>query len=103
MGDYKHYIWAAIALIVAVALAYFLISISVSEGEPIASSKFDSDLIDIDREAVREAYHTQVVHLFVIWMKDERGQPGRALVGVGQARRAFVEAMTEIEKREQRR
>jgi hypothetical protein len=70
--------------------------------QPLVPSKFDSDLVELDKEAVKQAYHDQVVHLFAIWMKDEKGQPDRALVGVRQARRAYVEAMTAIERREQK-
>jgi len=101
MGDYKHYIWAVIALVIAVAIAYFIISMSASEGEPLGPSKFDAELIAIDREALREAYRNQLVHLFIVWMKDETGQPGRATVGARQARRAYIEAMGRIEEREQ--
>ena len=66
------------------------------------SSRFDGDLIELDKEAVKQAYHDQVVHLFAIWMKDETGQPGRMTVGVRQARRAYIEAMTKIEERERK-
>ena len=72
------------------------------KAEEIAASRFDGDLIELDKEAVKQAYHDQVVHLFAVWMKDETGQPARATVGVRQARRAYIEAMTKIEQRERK-
>jgi hypothetical protein len=56
----------------------------------------------LDREAIETAYKTQIEHLFAVWMKDETGQPARAVSGARSARRAFIGAMTEIEKRERR-
>jgi hypothetical protein len=69
--------------------------------QELSASPFDQRLVQLDREALDDAYRGRVVHLFDVWMKDEAGQPGRALVGVRQARRAYIEAMTEIAKREQ--
>ena len=63
-------------------------------------SKYDGRLIALDKEAMDEAYKERVRHLFEVWMKDETGQPGRAIVGVRQARRAYIEAMGKIEERE---
>jgi len=70
--------------------------------QELQPSKFDPRLIALDKEAMDEAYKERVRHLFEVWMKDETGQPGRAIVGVRQARRAYIEAMGKIEEREQR-
>jgi len=67
---------------------------------PLPSSAFDGRLIDLDKEGLDAAYRSRVQHLFEIWMKDEAGQPGRAIVGVQQARRAYIEAMTKVTERE---
>jgi hypothetical protein len=64
------------------------------------SSKFDERILLLDRLAIEEAYKNQVLHLFEVWLKDETGQPRRAINGVRKARRAFVGAMEAIEKRE---
>jgi hypothetical protein len=91
-----------VILLLLAAFGYLTGRWDEADAQVLAPSKFDSDLIAIDKEAVKQAYHDQVVHLFAVWMKDEKGQPDRALVGVRQARRAYIEAMTAIEKREQR-
>jgi hypothetical protein len=81
--------------IVAVALTAEL----ARSQQPLPVSPYDKLLLDLDEEAMKQAYKTQVQNLFAIWMKDDDGQPQRALVGVQQARHAFIGAMTEIEKR----
>jgi hypothetical protein len=69
---------------------------------PLSSSKYDQDIIELDRVALNEAYRERVRHLFGVWMADPRDQPNRALTGVANARRAFIGALTEIEKRERK-
>jgi hypothetical protein len=111
VGTYKQYIWAAIALIVAVALAYFLISISVSEGEPVPQSKFASDppisryeehLLGLDREALDKAYKEHIGLVFGVWMKgpSDPESPRRAGVGARNARAGYEKSMDAIELRE---
>ena len=93
-----------IVLVILFALAafgYFTGGWDEAVGAPLPPSKFDKELIAVDKEAIKEAYRNQVVHLFSVWMKDEHDQPRRALVGINQARRAYIESMTALEKREQ--
>jgi hypothetical protein len=93
-----------IVLVILFALAafgYFIGGWDEAQGEPLLPSKFDKELIALDKEAIKQAYHDQVVRLFAVWMKDEHDQPRRALVGINQARRAYIESMTALEKREQ--
>src|SRR3954469_14522731 len=66
---------------------------------PLPPSKWDDKLLTLDEAALEQAYRQHVVNMFLIWMKDSAGQPTRALNGVNQARRAYVEAMDEIERR----
>lgn len=61
--------------------------------------EYDDKLTALDRTAIEEAYKTQIQHLFEIWMKDDRGQPGRATTGARNARKAFIGAMNEIDRR----
>lgn len=61
---------------------------------------YETRLIALDREAIDNAYRAKVEQLFSVWLKDETGQPARAIVGVTQARKAYAGAMTEIERRE---
>jgi hypothetical protein len=62
--------------------------------------KFETRMIAIDREAIDAAYRQQVTALFLNWMKDESGQPGRALHGVERARDAYTRSMEAIDRRE---
>ena len=88
---------AIIATLIAVALLV-LVSDPSSEA-PSEDAKFDAHIIQLDREAIDQAYRDQIMHLFQVWMKDEHDQPRRAIVGARQARRAYIGAMTEIDKR----
>ena len=98
----------AITVVIVLAILFALALIGYLTGrwdtadaqQTLLSSKFDARLIALDKEALDEAYKSRVLHLFEVWMKDETGQPGRATVGVRQARRAYIEAMTKVEERE---
>jgi hypothetical protein len=61
---------------------------------------WDLHMLELDRKALDEAYTDQLMHLFAIWMKDDSGQPDRAITGARQARRAYILVMDEITKRE---
>ena len=71
----------------------------VPRPKPFSSTPYDERLNMLDREALEIAYRNQIAFLFQGWMKDSAGQPHRALAGTNQARRAFVEAMTELDRR----
>ncbi|HEY7415727.1 MAG TPA: hypothetical protein VH593_11085 [Ktedonobacteraceae bacterium] len=65
-------------------------------------SKWDARMLFLDREALDEAYKDRLVHVFAVWMKDDTDQPRRAINGARQARHAYIEVITEIEKREKK-
>lgn len=65
-------------------------------------SPYDDTLRAIEREAVEEAYRDRLVSLFNTWMKDDTGQPARAIQGARKARHAFIGVMQEIEAREKK-
>lgn len=67
---------------------------------PAPISAYESRLIALDREAIDNAYRSKVEQLFSVWLKDETGQPARAIVGVNQARKAYAGAMAEVERRQ---
>jgi len=69
--------------------------------EPLVYSKHTERLLQLDKEAVDNAYRSQIEHLFEIWMKDETGQPGRAVVGARKAVKAYMDIMKELDRREQ--
>jgi len=91
-----------IAAVLTVAAIGWAAVFDTGESEPLppALSPYDKHIIEMDREALDEAYRGQVMHLFATWMRDATGQPGRAIVGVANARLAYIEAMKAIERRE---
>ena len=62
-------------------------------------SLWDEHLVELDRIALDSAYTDQLHHLFLNWMKDDSGQPDRAVRGAQQARRAYILVRTAIEER----
>jgi len=48
-------------------------------------------------EALDEALKSHIENVFLIWLKDERGQPGRARTGVQQGLKAYLAARRGVE------
>jgi hypothetical protein len=98
--------WITVAGAMLVIIVALMISHTADLAQvplpPLTHSKYDERLTTLDREAVDEAYRTQIVHLFLVWMKDDRAQPQRAMVGLRNARKAYVDAMMGIEAREKK-
>ena len=90
-------------LIVAASLFLLLVLLRSVEdtvsAQVLPPSKWDARILELDRQALDHAYQTQVEHVFGVWMRDEQGQPERAIRGARQARRAYIEVMTEFERR----
>jgi hypothetical protein len=103
MPSIRQFMWAVVALAISVIIAYCALSLVPEESAAIAEpppSKWDADINRLTQEALDEAYRNQLVHLFSVWMKDDTGQPARAVNGARQARHAYISVMVEIEKRE---
>lgn len=88
--------------------AVFCIAFNTSSGRAqvipplVPPSEYDRRLLELDREAIDAAYHEQVKLLFKNWMNDPNvKQPGRAITGLRNAARAYIEAMDGAKKREQ--
>jgi hypothetical protein len=99
--------WAVLAVVLTVLLIAFAFGyFSSAGGEPkraaitVPPSKFDERLAQLDREAVENAYRIKIEQLISVWLRDESDQPRRAINGATQARKAFIGAMNEIERRE---
>jgi len=101
---------AVITLLLAVALAGYLTGgwyvtsedfVLASAEEPFIPSKYDERLIELDKEAIDNAYREQVEHLIAVWFRDATGQPARAVNGVKQARKAYIDMQKALEKREE--
>ena len=63
-------------------------------------ARHEARLIQLDRQAIEQAYVQQITFLFQQWMKDHTDQPERALRGARSARSAYSRAMASIEQRE---
>jgi hypothetical protein len=92
-----------ICLIILFALALFgyLTGGWDVQAQNITSSKWDHRMVELDKQAVDQAYILQMSHVFSIWLKDGVADPSRARVGFANARKGYDAAMTAIEKREQ--
>jgi hypothetical protein len=62
---------------------------------------FDATLLRLDRRALEEAYHNQLVNLWTVWLKGQAGDPTYMINGLRIARRAYGQAAGQIAKREQ--
>lgn len=94
-------------------LGFFFVMFSLgflasSRGAPAAypatlpSSEYDEHLLALDRAGIEAAYQEQVKLLFKNWMNDPSShQPQRAITGLRNAARAYIEAMDGAKKREQ--
>ena len=90
-----------LALLLALALfGYLMGGWDDAEAQPLAASKYDKRIAELDREAIDAGYRDKIEALFTTWLSDPTGQPARATKGVQNARRAYIAAMTEIERRE---
>jgi hypothetical protein len=102
----REYLWALLTLIIAVALAFILLSSakddSKSEGyPPRQSSAYDRKLLRLDRAGVDAAYRSRVALLFQNWMTDTTAaSQDRALRGHRNAQKIYIEVMTGIDARD---
>jgi hypothetical protein len=62
---------------------------------------FDANLLALDRRALDEAYHAQLLLLFSIWLKQQAVDARQITAGLQIARRAYNQAAGQIAKREQ--
>jgi hypothetical protein len=99
--SWRELLWAIAALAVAVVLAYVLVLLTPHEAqsESRMPSVYDDRILELDAQAIDEAYKKHVMLLFDNWVKDIKGQPGRALKGIDTAREAYIRSMTAIDAR----
>jgi hypothetical protein len=102
----REYLWALLTLVVAIALAVFLLSVAAedeSQGQPvppIQHSEYDQRLDRLDRKGVEAAYVTRVGLLFQNWMTDTTEQSQeRAQRGHRNARNIYIKVMKGLDAR----
>lgn len=102
----RPYLWALLTLIIAIALAFILLSTakddSRSEGvPPLQHSAYDRKLLRLDRQGVEAAYRARVGLLFQNWMTDTNKEShDRALRGHRNAQKVYIEVMTGLDERD---
>jgi len=70
--------------------------------EPLTASKYDERILELDKEAIEQAYRDQIAHLYSVWLKSgDIGAPERARTGAMGARAAFIAIMKALERREE--
>ena len=104
----REYGWALITLIIAVALAFILLSMVKDDSRsenyaPLPASAYDRKLNRLDRNGVEAAYRAQVSLLFQNLMNAPQGDktaPHRMLTGHRKARAIYIDTMTELDARD---
>jgi hypothetical protein len=101
----REYLWALITLIVAVALAIFLLSVAAEDSsdsaEPLADTEYNQRLDRLDRKGVEGAYVTRVGLLMTNLMTDtNKESQERALRGHRNARKIYIDQMRAIDARD---
>jgi hypothetical protein len=94
----------AIVLLLALLLIAFINHGSArvqSEPELYEGIPLDAALLRLDKQALNEAYHGQVVKLWTIWVTDGAKEADRISRGLKIARGAYHSASQQIVKREQ--
>jgi len=100
---------AVVVVVTAATIIFFsMLAAEAQQGPPpvdmpqlYAGIPLDATLLRLDRRALDEAYHAQVMLLFAIWLKQQAGDPTQITNGLKIARRAYNQAATQIAKREQ--
>lgn len=95
--------WLIIAALSGVSIVALVVGVD-TEAQPAIDqpTEYDAQMLEIEREAIDKAFRDQSVRLFETWMKDNTGQPQRALNGMRQARSAYVQAMKAFDERERK-
>jgi hypothetical protein len=88
-----------VLLLLLAAFGYLTGRWDEADAQAITNSKWDARMIELDKQALDEAYKTHLVLVWTNWLKDG-GPPTRHATGFARARNGYIASMTEIEKRE---
>ena len=64
-------------------------------------TKWDAEMLELEKQALREAYIDKMKSLFNVWVTSGLEDPQRPVKGAAQTRRAFIEIKKIHEMREQ--
>ena len=96
-----------IVAIILLAMMFLLSPIQEGQGQAITEPPqlyqgipLDSHLLRLDRRGLEEAYHQQVINLFLVCLKDGCKNPEYFANGMRNARRFYGQAAAQIAERE---
>jgi hypothetical protein len=72
-----------------------------AQGAPVAPSKYDDQIDELERQALGDAFKKHVGQLYSVWVTDNYQPrfPPKAIVGMRNARDAYIRGMEAIDKR----
>jgi hypothetical protein len=72
-----------------------------AQGAPVMPSKYDDQIDELEKEALGEAFKAHVARLYTVWVTDnyKPNFPPKAVVGMRNARDAYIRGMDAIENR----
>jgi hypothetical protein len=91
---------AASLVLLAVVLMFVAANEPSPQPPPHVVTQYESRLVELEREAINDAFRAKITQLWTVWMSDDRGQPARAVAGAAQARKAYVASMQQLDRRE---
>jgi hypothetical protein len=108
-----HRIALTFAILLAILLAMALFSFmggrweeapgqAITEVDLYGDQPLDAALLALDRRALDESYHAQLLKLWSVWLADGAKNPDNFQRGLANARRAYGLALHAITKREQK-
>jgi hypothetical protein len=94
---------AAAIVIVTIFFLWIANSLLAAQDEPqlYEGVSLDAMLLRLDKRALDEAYHAQLLKLFGIWLSEGAKDASRFTNGLRIARRSYYTAAKQIAKREQ--
>lgn len=88
-----------IVLLLLAAIGYLTGRWDEADAQAITNSKWDSRIIELDKQALDEAYKTHIILIWTNWLKDG-GPPTRHQTGLAKTRSGYIASQLDIEKRE---
>lgn len=102
--------WIALAVgLITIVVTLILLALleqreaaSKAEEVVVAPSKWDDQIDELERQALGDAFKKHIGQLYTIWVTDNYQPrfPPKAIVGMRNARDAYIRGMDAIEKRE---
>src|SRR5262245_10164500 len=101
-------LWARIAMAVAAVVAAILLLLVLVEADArsqslvlqLPPSKWDGKILELDRQALDEAYIAKMKQLYDVYVREGREYPERPVKGASEARRAYIEISKAFEIRQ---